>query len=150
MNPVDLAGLPDLDPAWSRYVTAADPDGVQRTWHVLDNQVEPTVGTMLCVHGNPTWSFLWRRFLAQAAPGWRVVAVDHLGMGLSERLTEPRRLGMRIADLGCLTDALGITGPVVVVAHDWGGPISLGWAQAHRDQLLGIVLTNTGINLPPG
>ncbi len=149
-GPADLAGLPDLDPAWSRYVTAPDPDGVQRTWHVLDNQVEPTVGTMLCMHGNPTWSFLWRRFLAQAAPGWRVVAVDHLGMGLSERLSEPRRLAMRIADLGCLTDALGITGPVVTVAHDWGGPISLGWAQAHRDQLRGIVLANTGINLPAG
>ena len=47
---------------------------------------------MLCVHGNPTWSYLWRRFLAAAPPGWRVVAVDQLGMGWSERVTAPRRL----------------------------------------------------------
>ncbi len=149
-EPVDLAGLPDLDPAWSRFVTAPDADGVARTWHLLDNQVEPTIGTLLCVHGNPTWSFLWRRFLGAAPAGWRVVAVDHLGMGLSERLAGPRRLAQRISDLGAVTAALEITGPVVIAAHDWGGPISLGWAQAHRDQLRGIVLTNTGIDLPAG
>ena len=44
-----------------------------------------------------------------------------------------------------LTAALGIDGPVVTVAHDWGGPISLGWALAHRDQLAGLVLTNTAV-----
>ena len=43
-------------------------------------------GTLLCVHGNPTWSYLWRRLLAAAPPGWRVVAPDQLGMGWSERL----------------------------------------------------------------
>jgi len=146
----DLSGLPDLDLSWSRYVVSPDADGVDRTWHLLDNQAEPRTGTMLCVHGNPTWSFLWRRFMALAPPGWRVVAVDHLGMGLSERTLAPRRLADRITDLGRLTETLGITGPVVTVAHDWGGPISLGWAQAHRDQVLGMVLTNTGVNLPPG
>ena len=67
-------------------MTAPDGQGVTRTWHVLDNGAEPTAGTMLCVHGNPTWSYLWRRFLATAPPGWRVVAVDQLGMGWSERL----------------------------------------------------------------
>ena len=96
-------------------------------------------GTMLCVHGNPTWSYLWRRFLAEAPAGWRVVAVDQLGMGWSER-TAARTLAQRVDDLGSLTDALGITGPVVTVAHDWGGPVSLGWALAHRAQLRGVVL----------
>ena len=42
--------LPGLNPAWSRLVTARDGDGVTRTWHVLDNGADPTVGTMLCVH----------------------------------------------------------------------------------------------------
>ena len=56
------------------------------SWHVLDNRHRTATGTMLCVHGNPTWSYLWRRFLAAAPPGWRVVAVDQLGMGWSERL----------------------------------------------------------------
>ena len=64
------------------------------------------VGTMLCLHGNPTWSYLWRRFLAAAPPGWRVIAPDQLGMGWSERLDRPRTLAERIDDLGRLTEAL--------------------------------------------
>ena len=69
-------------------------------------------------------------------------------MGYSERLAERRTFAQRVADLGDLTDELGLTGPVVTVAHDWGGPISLGWAEAHASQLRGIVLTNTGVHLP--
>ena len=142
------AGLPGLDPAWSRLVTAADADGVDRTWHVLDNGAEPATGTVLCVHGNPTWSYLWRRFLAGAPAGWRVVAVDQLGMGFSERLDAPRPLARRIDDLSALTAALGVTGPVVTAGHDWGGAVSLGWAVAHRDQLRGVVLANTAVHQP--
>ena len=122
--------MPGVDPAWSRLVPAVDAEGVLRTWHVLDNGVAPQAGTLLCVHGNPTWSYLWRRFLACAEPGWRVVAVDQLGMGYSERPTVPRTLAARIDDLDTITTALGITGRVVLAAHDWGGPISLGWARA--------------------
>ncbi|MDN5805375.1 MAG: alpha/beta fold hydrolase, partial [Microlunatus sp.] len=106
------------------------------------------VGTMLCLHGNPTWSYLWRRFLAAAPPGWRVIAPDQLGMGWSERLERPRTLADRIDDLGRLTDALDLESPVVAVAHDWGGPVLLGWAQRHRELLAGIVLTNTGVSVP--
>ncbi|MEO7421930.1 MAG: alpha/beta fold hydrolase [Ornithinibacter sp.] len=142
--------LPGLDPAWSRTVRTDDPDGIPRTWHLLDNGAEPVHGTVLCVHGNPTWSYLWRGLLAAAPPGWRVVAPDHLGMGFSERTAESRTLEQRVADLASLTAALGIDGPVVTVGHDWGGIISLGWALAHRDQLVGIVLGNTAVAQPPG
>lgn len=153
-GPSAAAQLPGVDPAWSRFVVVPDAEGRPRTFHVLDRG-GPTVGTspintMLCVHGNPTWSFLWRRFLAAAPAGWRVVAVDHLGMGWSERTDGPRTLAMRVADLAALTRELGITGPVVTVAHDWGGPISLGWALDHQNQLAGLVLANTGVNLPAG
>ncbi|WP_448616769.1 alpha/beta fold hydrolase [Modestobacter sp. URMC 112] len=140
--------LPGLDPAWSRTLRVPGADGVPHTWHVLDNGVTDPVGTLLCVHGNPTWSYLWRRLLAAAPPGWRVVAPDQLGMGFSERLGTARTLPQRVADLGDLTAALGVTGPVVTVAHDWGGVISLGWALAHRDQLRGVVLTNTAVAQP--
>jgi pimeloyl-ACP methyl ester carboxylesterase len=145
-GPVEAAGLDGVDPSWSRRVTALDGQGVTRTWHVLDNGAQPSAGTMLCVHGNPTWSYLWRRFLASAPAGWRVVAIDHLGMGWSERLPVIRRLAERIDDLDALTRALGIEGPVVPVAHDWGGPIALGWALRHRPQLTGLVLANTAVH----
>jgi acyl-coenzyme A synthetase/AMP-(fatty) acid ligase/pimeloyl-ACP methyl ester carboxylesterase len=138
-------GLPGLDPAWSRTLTV---DG--HTWHLLDNQVADPVGTLLCVHGNPTWSYIWRRVLAEARPGWRVVAPDQLGMGWSERPPGPRSLAARVDDLSALTAALGITGPVVTLGHDWGGAVSLGWAVAHADQLRGVVLSNTAVALPAG
>jgi len=143
-------GLPGLDPAWSRLITTPDIDGTGRTWHVLDNGVEQARLTLLCVHGNPTWSYLWRDLLTQAPDDVRVIAIDHLDMGFSERTGTVRRLAQRIDDLSSLTDAMGLTGPVVTVAHDWGGPISLGWAQRHRDQLAGIVLSNTAVHQPEG
>jgi acyl-coenzyme A synthetase/AMP-(fatty) acid ligase/pimeloyl-ACP methyl ester carboxylesterase len=140
--------MPGLDPAWSRAIGVVDKDGVRRTWHVLDNRVAPAEGTLLCVHGNPTWSYLWRRFLAAAEPGWRVVAVDQLGMGYSDRTSRARSLADRIDDLDSLTAVLNISGRIVVAGHDWGGPISLGWAERHRDLVAGVILANTGVSLP--
>lgn len=160
------AGLPGLDPALSRLVSV---DGVladageSRLWHVLDTGdalrdrgIEPT-GTIVAVHGNPTWSYLWRALvnasLARAEAGaaaWRVVAVDQLEMGFSERSPLRRTLGQRIADLGALVEALGIRGPIVTIGHDWGGPVSLGWAVENRDRLAAVIALNTAVHHPEG
>ena len=159
---------PGVPAAWSRYVqvpssAAVDRPGTSHKWHVLDNApdlaargVEPA-GTLLCVHGNPTWSYLWRTLAAAGSTTerpWRVIAVDQLDMGYSARTGAFRRLADRITDLSDLTAELGLEGPVVTVGHDWGGIISLGWALAHRRDLAGVVLTNTavhpaGFSLPP-
>lgn len=160
------AGLPGLDPSWSRLVTvpaAGAGDGSEHTWHVLDTasalaaQGVAPAGTLLAVHGNPTWSYLWRglarasvRAAGSGGPAWRVVAVDQLEMGFSERSGRPRGLARRIADLDDLTRALGLAGPVVTVGHDWGGVVSLGWAVAHPELLAGVVLTNTAVHQPAG
>jgi len=119
--------------------------------HVLERPAEgvPRV-TVLAVHGNPTWSYLWRRLLAEAPADWRVIAVDQIGMGFSDRPDGVRRLADRVADLSRLTEALDVAGPVVTVAHDWGGPVSLGWALAHVDMLAGVVLANTAVHQPAG
>ena len=139
-----------------------------RRWHYLDNLpvlveqgLEP-IGTILCVHGNPTWSYLWRTVLDagvnERAP-WRVVAVDQIDMGYSERTHldlegERRTLTDRITDLGDFTKALGLdetNKPVVILAHDWGGLVSFGWALEHREILSGVMLTNTAVCRPaPG
>lgn len=148
-------GLAGLDPAWSRLVTAPDHRGEQRTWHVLDSHAGRALATaprhtLLCLHGNPSWSYLWRRVIADGNDAVRVIAPDQLEMGWSERTGHTRRLADRIADLGGLTDALELEGPVVVVAHDWGGPVALGWALQHGEDIEGIVLTNTAVHQPPG
>lgn len=142
--------LPGLYPDWSRLVTTPDLDGVGRTWHVLDNGVEDARLTLLCVHGNPTWSYLWRDVVANSPDDVRVIAIDHLDMGFSERTGTVRRLAQRIDDLSALTDELDLKGSVVTVAHDWGGPISLGWALRHLNQLAGVVLMNTAVHQPQG
>ncbi len=137
--------LPGLGPGWSRLVDIVDAGGTNRRFHVLDTQVPDPELTVLCVHGNPSWSYLWRDVIAQAPPTVRVVACDHLDMGFSERTGADRDLGDRIDDLDRLTTAIGIDGPVVTLAHDWGGPISLGWARRHLAQLRGLILTNTAV-----
>ncbi len=149
------AGLPDLpglDPAWSRTVEVLGADGQRRRWHVLDSGphagASPESPTLLCLHGNPTWSYLWRRMFLAAPRGWRVIAPDQLGMGYSERPATASTLADRVRQLGELTAAMGITGPVVTLAHDWGGIISLGWALEHRDQVQAVVLTNTAVHQP--
>ena len=133
------AGLPGLDPSLSRLVSVdgvlAD-RGASRLWHVLDTGdalaergIEP-IGTIVAVHGNPTWSYLWRALvnasIVRADAGraaWRVVAVDQLEMGFSERSALRRTLAQRIADLDALVSELGIRGPIVTIGHDWGGPV---------------------------
>jgi acyl-coenzyme A synthetase/AMP-(fatty) acid ligase/pimeloyl-ACP methyl ester carboxylesterase len=117
---------------------------------VLDVTPDDPVGTVLCVHGNPTWSYTFRSIVSAMSPTWRVVAPDHLGMGYSERGDARYRLADRIDQLQRLTDTLHVSGPVLVVAHDWGGAISLGWAERNRDLLGGIVLLNTAVSQPDG
>lgn len=147
------ASWPGVDPAWSHHGDAAG-----YRWHYLDNAADlegDPVGTLLCVHGNPTWSYLWRSVLAAgAAARWRVVAVDQLGMGWSQR-TARLRLADRVRDLGGLTDALGLSGPawdgrpVVAVGHDWGGIVATGWAVDHPRELGGLALANTALHHDP-
>lgn len=141
-----------VDPAWSRRIAVSHRDGTTRTWHVLDQAPLHPRATLVCVHGNPTWSYLWHRLIARLGDRYRVVAVDQLGMGYSER-TDQRRYAHRVADLDDVISSLDIDGPVVIVGHDWGGAISLGWAVDRpepRVELAGVVLCNTGIAVPVG
>jgi len=158
------AGLSGLRDGFSRLVEVPQRGSESaNTWHVLDNVsqladlgVEP-VGTVLCVHGNPTWSYLWREFVAAATDAaaaggtpWRVVAVDQLEMGFSERTGRARPLERRVRDLADLTDAIGLAGPIVTFGHDWGGVVSLGWAVDHPAELAGVMLLNTAVHQPEG
>ncbi|MEO5565325.1 MAG: alpha/beta fold hydrolase [Luteimonas sp.] len=111
---------------------------------------------VVMLHGNPSWSYYWRRLvlgLRDPAPGkaYRCIVPDHIGMGLSDKPDDapdamPRydyTLQSRVDDLDTLLDTLGITGPVTLVVHDWGGMVGFGWALSHMAQVKRLVILNT-------
>ena len=147
----EIPDVPGVDPVLHRTEQVRDHTGELRRWHLLDSGpwlaergITPR-GTLLAVHGNPTWSFLFRSLVREDIP-WRLIAVDQLEMGYSERTGVTRRYQDRITDLSLLTDALSLHGPVVTVGHDWGGLISTGWALDNRHDVVGMILTNTGVH----
>ena len=143
----DVSQLPGIDPSWVRTYHA-DRKGVSHTFAVLESAPQNPVGTIVCVHGNPTWSYLWRNLVRELGNAWRVIAIDQIGMGFSSRSQEPRTLSVRIDDLDALLTAANVHGPVTLIAHDWGGPVSLGWASQHPDRVENLVLFNTGTTIP--
>jgi len=134
-----------LDPTWSRSVDVTASGRPPVRWNVLDTGTGPR-GTIVCVHGNPTWSYLWKGFLSTLSPDWRVIAVDQTGMGWSQR-SSLRRLDDRVAELVafCRQEA---EGPLVLVAHDWGGPVAIG--AADELDVRAMVLANTAVARPDG
>lgn len=142
-----------IDPDWSRSIDVASHDGSTHRWHLLDTDpaVDETAATVVCVHGNPTWAYAWKSFMSTFGNRHRVIALDQLGMGYSER-TDLRRYRTRVDDLADVIAALDIdrTRPLILAAHDWGGAIAMGWAVDHPDELAGLVLCNTGIGVPAG
>jgi len=107
----------------------------------------PDAPVVLFVHGNPTWSFHWRRLITQFRSSHRCVALDHIGCGLSDKPQVTLRLEDRIAHLTELIDALDLQN-VTLVAQDWGGAIGLGAMLRRRDRLRGLLLMNTGAFRP--
>lgn len=111
---------------------------------------------VVMLHGNPSWSFYWRHLvngLKGPASGkqYRCIVPDHVGMGLSDKPDDapgavPRydyTLQSRIDDLDALLAHLGITGPVTLAVHDWGGMVGFGWALKDPSRVKRWVITNT-------
>jgi haloalkane dehalogenase len=98
---------------------------------------------VVMVHGNPTWSFYYRRVVRALAPNRRCVVPDHVGMGLSEKPPRyPYTLASRIEDLEALISSLGVTS-VDLLVHDWGGAIGFGFASRHPQLVRRIGILNT-------
>jgi cis-3-alkyl-4-acyloxetan-2-one decarboxylase len=111
-------------------------------YHYLDEGSGPV---LLMVHGNPTWSFYWRNLILALRDRYRVVAVDHIGCGLSDKPPASEysyRLAQRVADLGELIERLDL-GQITLVGHDWGGAIGMGAAVASPGRFARLVLMNT-------
>ena len=83
---------------------------------------------ILMVHGNPTWSFYYRNLVHAVSDGYRGIAMDHIGCGLSEKPAEqPYTLDLRISHLTDFVRKLDLR-DITLLVHDWGGAIGLGAA----------------------
>ena len=140
MDGVGLAGdFNGTFPFEPRYVQAGDV-----RLHYVDEGPRDAP-PLLFVHGNPTWSYLWRKPVSElAAQGRRCIAFDHMGFGRSDKPSQLRRytLQTHIDNALALIDELDLR-DVVLVAHDWGGPIGLGAMLERTDRLRGLALINT-------
>jgi haloalkane dehalogenase len=120
----------------------AEVDGLRL--HHVD---EGSGSTVLCFHGEPSWSYLYRHMIDRLVEsGHRVVCPDLVGFGRSDKPTDQawytyeRHVDVvtRHLDQVELDD-------VTVVVQDWGGPIGLRWAVQHADQVARLVVLNTGL-----
>jgi pimeloyl-ACP methyl ester carboxylesterase len=126
-------------PFEARYLSAGDV-----RLHYVDEGPRDAP-TLLFVHGNPTWSYLWRRQIAElSSKGHRCVAFDHMGFGRSDKPPQLSAypLERHVANAVALIDALDLH-DVTLVGHDWGGPIGLGAVLDRGERLSRIVLMNT-------
>ncbi|MGI9658007.1 MAG: alpha/beta fold hydrolase [Gaiellaceae bacterium] len=123
-------------------------DGVRL--HYVDEGPRDAAPVVM-LHGNPTWAFLYRKMIACLGKrGQRTIAPDQLGFGRSDKPHRLREYSLarhcRLFD--ALLDELALD-DVILVAHDWGGPVAMSWASRHPERVSGLVLLNTFIEPPP-
>ena len=96
-----------------------------------------------CVHGNPTWSYYYRDVVKLLSKTHRVIALDHIGCGLSDKPADySYTLEQRIEDFTKLTKFIG-EDKYSLVVHDWGGAIGFGHATRYSESIEKIVILNT-------
>lgn len=107
--------------------------------YVDEGEGQPVV----MIHGNPTWSFLYRKLIKKLSPKYRCIAPDHLGFGLSDKPEDWTYLPEDHAkNLAALIDSLGLKN-VTLVMQDWGGPIGMHYAVTHPENVARLVVMNT-------
>ena len=141
---IDLAPFKHLYPFESNYMAV---NGFQ--YHYVD---EGSGDPVVMLHGNPTWSFYFRKLVKAFSNSRRMIAPDHIGCGLSEKPSPGQykyTLENRIDDLTVFLKNLGINRKITLIVHDWGGMIGMAYALEHMDKIDKIVILNTAAFFPP-
>jgi haloalkane dehalogenase len=131
-------------PAWvDDELFPFDSHFVELDGHVVHYIDEGSGPILLMLHGNPTWSFVYREVISSLRDRFRCIALDHPGFGLSTAAPGYRYLPEEhAAVVVALIERLGLS-HATLVAHDWGGPIGLHAAQQRPDKFERLVLANT-------
>lgn len=132
--------LSELLPYKPKVFNLSGADGLRLNYIDEGNK---NADVLLCVHGNPTWSFYYRKVVEHFRADMRVLALDHLGCGLSDHPQDyDYSLSNHIENLEDLIDGLNIK-KVSLLLHDWGGAIGLGWAVKNPEKVESIIIMNS-------
>lgn len=142
-RPVDVKAAPWAAeyPFESRWLDVGNGDPL---WlHYLDEGPREAP-VLVFLHGNPTWSFIWRKAISALQGRFRCIAVDHMGCGLSDRPQEgfDYTLPRHADNVEKLLDHLGVE-RFSLVMHDWGGMIGMAVATRRQAAYEGAVVMNT-------
>ncbi|MFQ5423778.1 MAG: alpha/beta fold hydrolase [Phycisphaerae bacterium] len=141
---IETASWGSLYPFKSHYL---DRRGVRL--HYID---EGRGAPVVMVHGNPTWSFYYRKLVAALRNDHRCIVPDHIGCGLSDKPGDDEYeyvLERRVDDLEALLDHLDLTRNVTFILHDWGGMIGMACALRRPERVARFVILNTAAFLLP-
>lgn len=108
-----------------------------------DKLAEPVV----MLHGNPSWSFYYRKLVTGLKDQYRCIVPDHIGMGLSDKPSKDKydfHFLQRVKDLTEFLNLLGINEKITLVVHDWGGMIGMLYASQNPERVKRLVILNTG------
>jgi haloalkane dehalogenase len=107
--------------------------------------------SIVCLHGQPTWSYLYRNFVKGLAKNYRMIVPDYMGFGKSDVPEHlPYRLAQHIDNLKKLLLGFNLKN-ITLVMQDWGGPIGFGFAVDYPERVKRLVIMNTSIgNLKEG
>ena len=99
--------------------------------------------TIICLHGEPTWGYIYRNFIPQLSDKYRIIVPDMMGFGKSETpQNKEYTLKTHVENLGNLIEYLDLKS-ITFVGHDWGGPITGAYAIRNLDRVKGFILINT-------
>ena len=137
--------LPDY-PFTPNYVEVDDFEGGKLRLHYVDEG--PKDGqTVVMIHGNPTWSFMWRKLIpVLVEKGYRAIAIDYMGTGRSDKPTKMRDYTIARHEAWvkqALFEEIGVKDAHFIL-HDWGGIIGLRTLADYQDRARSIIMSNTG------
>ena len=101
---------------------------------------------ILCLHGEPSWSFLYRKMIPPLSREHRVIAMDFIGFGRSDKFRKPEDYSFQMhkATLKTFIEGLDLNG-ITLVVQDWGGLIGLTVATELPERITRLVIMNTGL-----
>ncbi len=131
------------------YVDVSDSEGGSLRMHYVDEG--PRDGPpVVMIHGNPTWSYMWRKLIpVLAGNGYRTIAIDLIGMGRSDKPTEMKDYTIPRHQAWveeAIFDKLDLKGAHFIL-HDWGGIIGLRAIADNQDRVASVIMSNTGFPL---